>query len=351
MPALRFVACLLAGLLLVEAASAVPVYRIGRIFTTLDGNSQFVLVRAMEDPDGTAKPVTSMRIRDSSGSLFAGFPISLPAPAVAGSTFVVAFDPVCGLACDYVPYGDSLADYVADKMLLPIGGGTIELAGADGVADAWTFPAPPVDGATMLDRVTGVMEAVFFSRLAPPRAVDIPFLLAFEYQHDSGSYFLATRADERVALDQGRIAGWLRTNHAHWVLGRASRNAVLDAPGPRTVPVCRVLLGGATGVAHFMSAIASECETLRATGAVVESEAIFHAALPDPVTGACPDVVVDTESKGAVIVHTHPVMRFWDGKSAPPRHRLVSTWDVRDDMLADGWIAEGFGPGAVALCF
>jgi len=58
--------------------------------------------------------------------------------------------------------------------------------------------------------------------------------------------------------------------------------------------------------------------------------------LPDPVTGACPGDDI-------------PVYRVFNQR-VDANHRYSTSVAVRDQMVARGGVAEGYGPNAVALC-
>jgi hypothetical protein len=58
--------------------------------------------------------------------------------------------------------------------------------------------------------------------------------------------------------------------------------------------------------------------------------------LPDQITGACPAA-------------TLPVYRVWDNR-ADTDHRYIISRATRDQMVAVGWLAEGYGNDAVILC-
>jgi hypothetical protein len=69
---------------------------------------------------------------------------------------------------------------------------------------------------------------------------------------------------------------------------------------------------------------------------VEESAAVMYIDLPDTTTGACP--VGDT-----------PVYRVWDNR-ADTNHRYTTDSSVRAHMVAQGWVAEGYGPDQVIMC-
>ena len=89
---------------------------------------------------------------------------------------------------------------------------------------------------------------------------------------------------------------------------------------------------------HFFSASSAECAIVAAQHPtfILENAAAFHIGLPDPVTGVC--------GPGEA-----PVYRLWN-RRADTNHRYTIDPAIRAAMLAQGWIAEGYGPNAVAMC-
>ena len=65
-------------------------------------------------------------------------------------------------------------------------------------------------------------------------------------------------------------------------------------------------------------------------------DAAFHIALPDTTSGVC--------ATGEV-----PVYRLWNGR-ADSNHRYTTSTAIKSLMLANGYIAEGYGPDQVAMC-
>ena len=68
----------------------------------------------------------------------------------------------------------------------------------------------------------------------------------------------------------------------------------------------------------------------------LQSPAVFYIVLPDQLTGACPAA-------------TLPVYRVWDNR-ADTNHRYITSRATRDQMVAAGWLAEGYGNDAVIMC-
>ena len=63
----------------------------------------------------------------------------------------------------------------------------------------------------------------------------------------------------------------------------------------------------------------------------------MHLAAPNPLSGNCADPA------------TQPVYRIWN-RRPDTNHRYTTSPAVRDAMVAAGGVAEGYGPGAVAMC-
>lgn len=166
-------------------------------------------------------------------------------------------------------------------------------------------------------------------RLGPPDAPGtVPVV---EYRHAGfDHYFITSAPDEIAGLDAGAFAGWQRTGAVFraWPTAAAGRT-----------PICRFYLPPGFGDSHFFSADAAECERVRVANPafVLESEASMHLAAPNPLSGDCADPA------------TQPVYRIWN-RRPDTNHRYTTSPAVRDAMVAAGGVAEGYGPGAVAMC-
>ncbi|MDH5285802.1 MAG: serine protease [Betaproteobacteria bacterium] len=152
-----------------------------------------------------------------------------------------------------------------------------------------------------------------------------------EYYHAGlRHYFITADPGEVEALDSGAIAGWERTG---------VRFLAYDAPRPGASPVCRYYLTPAVGNSHFYSADPAECARVgeRYAGTWIhESPAVFHIALPHPVSGACP-------------AGTRALWRFFNPGLL--NHRYTPEVTLRNEMRADpAWIGEGYGPDSVIMC-
>lgn len=142
-------------------------------------------------------------------------------------------------------------------------------------------------------------------------------------------YFISSLPADINALDTGVFKGWART-------GRTFE--AYAAPTGNASPVCRFYIPPAQGDSHFYSASPAECAATAARFPtfVEESTAVMYVDLPDLTTGACPAADV-------------PVYRVWDNR-ADSNHRYTIDKTLRDRMVSQGWIAEGYGPDNVIMC-
>jgi hypothetical protein len=151
-----------------------------------------------------------------------------------------------------------------------------------------------------------------------------------EYYNGQGDYFLTAYPTEITFLDSGFYRDWQRTGYT--IPGWTSPFSVGAAPPPNLISVCRLWLGNS----HFYSISESECASVaRYPGSFFESHAAFFATLPNTDTGACPE-------------DQARVYRLWDPHGSG--HRFTTQTLVRDEMLARGYLSEGYGPDRVAMC-
>ena len=127
-----------------------------------------------------------------------------------------------------------------------------------------------------------------------------------------------------------RSPGWVRTG--------LTFKALRERQPPGASPVCRFYLPPAFGDSHFYSASPAECAQVAATypGFVYETAAALYIGLPDTSDGRVP--VGDGRPSTAC------------GTTGPtPITATRRAATVRQQMQAQGWIAEGYGPSASHL--
>ena len=153
-------------------------------------------------------------------------------------------------------------------------------------------------------------------------------------------YFITASVAEKFALDTGFYPGWVRTGESFKAYAVGSRG------GGSINPACRYYsppdpeFGGPGADSHFFSADAGECMTVFRKYASVtwylESDNVFQINLPDKATGACP-------------AGTVPVYRLWNQR-VDSNHRYTTSAAIKADMLAAGYVAEGYGADGVVMC-
>lgn len=149
--------------------------------------------------------------------------------------------------------------------------------------------------------------------------------LTVEYFHAGfGHYFITAEPAEVKALDDGIVAGWVRTGRSFKVWTEA---------GPARTPVCRFFtVAFAPRSSHFYTSSATECEGLTSNPAWIFEAQVFFVQ-PPAADGSC--------AAGA-----QPVYRMYNnGLSGAPNHRYTVDAGVRAEMVAGGYSPEGVGIG------
>jgi Repeat of unknown function (DUF5648) len=141
-------------------------------------------------------------------------------------------------------------------------------------------------------------------------------------------YFMSSLLPDIQALDSGHFPGWVRT-------GRSFKAYSQQATGAS--PVCRFYMP-APQDSHFYSASTEECSAVGAKYPtfVFEAPDVFYISLPDTTTGACPSATV-------------PVFRLYNNR-VDANHRYTTDPQIKAQMTSQGYIAEGYGPGATIMC-
>lgn len=151
-----------------------------------------------------------------------------------------------------------------------------------------------------------------------------------EYRHASWNhYFVTGIAEEITKLDDGTFAGWVRTGRQFDAFAQGSLQGV---------PVCRFFSTSfAPRSSHFYTAFAPECAALQNNADWALEGVVFNLAVPG--------------ESGECAAESIPVYRLYnDGQNQVPNHRFVTGLDDRAQMVAAGWVAEGYGPLGVAMC-
>lgn len=153
---------------------------------------------------------------------------------------------------------------------------------------------------------------------------------AVEYYHAQfGHYFVTASADEVAKLDAGFFSGWTRTGQTFNVL-------LLNTTGASNV--CRFFSTSfAPKSSHFYTPFATECASVNTNPDWLFEAVVFGMRLPD-TAGNC--------GTGDI-----PLYRLYNnGLSGAPNHRYTKSLAIRSQMMALGYIPEGFGPLGVIGC-
>ena len=154
------------------------------------------------------------------------------------------------------------------------------------------------------------------------------------YWASADHYFMTANPQEIAALDAGHFPGWVRTGQTFKVLPSAT-----PLSGSLS-PACRFYGRPEAGLdSHFYSASAAECQAVIdsfSSAWMYESGDVFDAYLPDAATGNCP-------------LNTMPLYRVYNNRP-DVNHRYTTSIDVRSQMINAGWVPEGYGANAVAMC-
>jgi hypothetical protein len=165
---------------------------------------------------------------------------------------------------------------------------------------------------------------------APPPPPPPYATAAIEYYHAAfDHYFITANAAEIKKLDTGLFNGWIRTGKQFNVYPVASA-------GLKTA--CR-FFSTSFGIksSHFYTPDAPECSTVMSNPSWQFEGDVFH-TMPPAQDGSCP-------------AGMSPVYRMYNnGQGGAPNHRYTTDTAVRTIMLAQGWIAEGYGAIGVIMC-
>ena len=156
---------------------------------------------------------------------------------------------------------------------------------------------------------------------------------AIEYHHAAfDHYFVTAIADEITKLDNGTFVGWARTGLSFNVYPTSGAPAA-------SVPVCRFFSTSfAPKSSHFYTPSAPECAVVKTNPNWQFEGEVFNVAPAAESDGSCP-------------ANTRPVYRLYNnGQGAAPNHRYTTDLAVRQQMIAQGWVPEGYGTVGIIMC-
>ena len=318
------------------AQASYHTFQIEEIYSNADGSVQYVVLHESYGMNGQNQQQNHTFTATHNGVAKAMmFPNNLPggvcgyygctdAPT-AGKRLLIATP-------GFVALGIASADFMMPTRFLPTDGGTLNYA--EGSSQV-TYNSLPIDGAMALNANGNPQPNAAINYNGANVSVQAAPVTNVEFQNPAlNHYFISSLAPDIDALDTGRIAGWVRTGQSFQVYPSQA------VGGPDASPVCRILIPPPAN-SHFFSASPQECaDTLvKFPTLVKETDAAFYVKLPQtsgPNAGACP---------GGTI----PVYRVFNNR-ADGNHRYTTDPAIRDQMVAAGGIAEGYGPDAVIMC-
>jgi hypothetical protein len=189
----------------------------------------------------------------------------------------------------------------------------------------------------------GPAGAIMLFDVAP--GAELEPVPVYEYHNAAYDRYFSTSSVAEIAnLESGRIPGWERTAAEPSFLAFAVPVvARYVEAGAAASPVCRYFIPPA---GHFYSASPAECDVVGRTHPeyVLEAQAAFYAWQPEKHTGKCP--LLAARIGGFTFA---PVYRLWN-PAGESMHRYTLSEDERARMVAQGWVAEGYGDKGVAMC-
>jgi len=302
---------------------------VDEIYSNGDGTVQYVVLHESQGLN-QQDVLLGQRLTVTRAGIARSFVLdhNLPSMLTAGKRLLVA-------SSGFAALGIITPDYVMPNRFLPIDGATLDYAGVDQVV----YPPLPIDGANAFYRGGTIKANVATNFLGATTSAPDTAITAVEFYNPAlDHYFASALAPDIDALDSGRIPGWYRTGQTFRVY------ATLAAAGAGGSPVCRFYIPPQHGDSHFLSASPAECSTIAQkigtdpnySGYILESSSVFFVALPDTTTGACP--------AGTIALY-----RLWNQR-ADSNHRYTTDPAIEAQMIAMGYVAEGYGPDAVAMC-
>ena len=331
------------------AGAVPPSFQITGVFSNLDGTSQFIQLRETAGMNGQHHFAGLTLTSTHNGvTKQMTFPVDLPDDQTAYQSVLIATAPgVPYIAVADVEISSFPPDFVIPVRFLPTDAGTIDFAGVDQVS----YPALPYDGWSGWFRDGSVRAAQFegFHRSTPwlglaefPVAQELINVTEY-YNAALDHYFITASAPDIDAIESGRTQGWVPTSTPFAVFGGKLH---FRNPSDEWFPdaVCRFYIPPNQGDSHFYSASADECAIARELFPefVLETSTAFYVRLPDLATGECP-----TLPGGHFPLRA--VFRLWNQRF-DSNHRYTTNPILRNYMVQQGYVSEGYGPFGVAFC-
>lgn len=192
------------------------------------------------------------------------------------------------------------------------------------LVSSYTLPYLNDEGA-----MTIIYDGVYADYAVNIGAYEPSILKAIEYYHATfNHYFFSSDPADINALDSGKFVGWSRTGKTFnvWSTQSVSR-----------LPVCRFFTEAfAPKSSHFYTASPTECDIVKKN--------------PDWIYEKIAGYVGPTDTNGNCSSGTKLYRLYNNGMSGAPNHRYTTDKSVRDTMVKQGWVSEGYGTDGVISC-
>ena len=310
---------------------------VDQLYSSADGEIQFIVLRENAGLGGQNR-FSGQVVTSSHAGVVKSFAFGsdLPSSSTAGRHVLLASQGYVALRNTTPSANLPAPDFTLPNRFLATDGGVVNFANVD----LMTYASLPVDGTNSRygDGAVANNNPINFSGVSS--AVPVVSTLAIEYYHAGlDHHFVSSLAPDIDSLDSGRAVGWVRTGETYGVMPIASGVAPA-AFGP----VCRFLIPPQKGDSHFFSASADECATVlqlsttdpNYAGYIQETPSAYFAVLPNQVTGACPTGL-------------RPLYRLWNQR-VDSNHRYTVSLAIKAQMIALGYVGEGYGTDTVAMC-
>ncbi len=332
---------IIAALLFATAATATwasfHTFKVEQIFSNADGSVQFLVMHESVGADGENLWGGHTLVATGGGVTHTFvFPSNLPGGTCDSYNCVPA--PTANKRAlvatqGFAALGILTPDFVVPNGFFALGSGTINYADVDVVA----YASLPADGTHAIDR-TGMPIPDVATNFAG-NAASVPGSggpppdgrTAVEYLFPAWNmYFITAIPNEVTLLDSGQFPGWQRTGQQFHVYpaGNAPANAL---------PVWRFFSTSfAPKSSHFYTALPIEYNALLVNHDWQLEGPVFEIQVP-ATDGSCPAATI-------------PVYRLYNnGIGGAPNHRFTTDAATRTQMIAAGWVPEGYGIG-VGFC-
>jgi len=335
MAILRWPLALAAALAASCACASFHTFVVNEVYSNADGTVQYVELREAAGLSGQGFLVGhSLTSTSSHTGVTKTFPFPNDLPSNTGLKKILI------ATQGFAALGLVTPDYVMPNGFLATDGATVNYAGVSSMSYGDSPLTPlPTDGVSALSPGGIVMNSPTNFAGTTATLVALPVTAVEFYRQAVDHYFISALQPDIDALDSGRLAGWARTGLSFKVFPTQA------AGGAGANPVCRFYIPPQHGDSHFFSADpVVECPAVLAkiqtdpnySGYDYETPNAFYIALPNTMTGACP-------------MGTIPVYRLWNQR-ADSNHRYTTDAAIKAQMIANGYVAEGYGPDSVIMC-